>query len=365
MFLFALASGDCDAPLQKSVRSLLFWFACVWVFTSCLIASASAQETEENPSKLGKQKVLIGIFVNKLEGISLTDNLVEIDFYLWFRFRDPTLRPQESFSLINGEVTNLSEVISKEVDGGYYASCRVQGEIHVQWNVSDFPLDNHQVAIQIESSELDSSKLIFEPDLENSTINEAARGGGWIITPGEASVDEHSYNTNYGDPSISTTNRSLFSRFTYTVKLQRAGTSMFIKLFSGLVIAAAIAFLCFFICPSDVDPRFGLPVGAMFAAIASEFVVVSTLPDTPGLTMADELHIITFFFIFLSLIVSTFSLSLWNNNRKAESKRLDRMCGFAVPLLFLISWLALIEWRCEGGLLGTRPPTPAERIESQ
>lgn len=365
MILLAPKTGDPCCLLQKSSWPAILSLIGVWLLLGFLNPTTSAQEAPASRTKSGKQQISIGIFVNKLEGISLTNNLVEIDFYLWFRFRDPTLRPQESFSLINGEVTNLSEIISKEVDGGYYASCRVQGEIHVQWNVSDFPLDNHQVAIQIESSELDSSKLIFEADLENSTINEAAQGGGWIITPGEASVDEHSYNTNYGDPSISTTNRSLFSRFTYTVKLQRAGTSMFIKLFSGLVIAAAIAFLCFFICPSDVDPRFGLPVGAMFAAIASEFVVVSTLPDTPGLTMADELHIITFFFIFLSLIVSTVSLSLWNNNRKAESRRLDRTCGFAVPLLFLISWLALIEWRCEGGLLGTRPPTPAERIESE
>jgi hypothetical protein len=58
-------------------------------------------------------------------------------------------------------------------------------------------------------------------------------------------------------------------------------------------------------------------------------------------------------------------LWLWNHDRKAEAKRLDRICGYAVPLLFLLSWLALIEWRCEGGLLGTRPPNLAERIESE
>lgn len=365
MFFVAPHRGKYKTLFSTSVLLSCSWLACLGSFVLCLGAAVSAQESAVAPRKLNNREVVVGIFVNKLEGISLRDNLVEIDFYLWFRFKDPTLRPHESFSLVNGEVTNLSEVYSKEMEGGYYASCRVQGEIHVQWNVSDFPLDNHQVAIQIESSDLDSGKLLFVPDIENSTINEAAQAGGWKITPGEASVDEHSYNTNYGDPSISTTNRSLFSRFTYTIKLQRAGKSMFIKLFSGLVIAAAIAFLCFFICPSDVDPRFGLPVGAMFAAIASEFVVVSTLPDTPGLTMADELHIITFFFIFVSLIASTISLSLWNNDRQAESKRLDRICGYAVPLLFLLSWLVLIEWRCEGGFLGTRPPTPAEQIESE
>ena len=365
MLLLAPKTGDTGYLFQKSSWPAILSLLGVWLLLGFLNPTTSAQDPPASPTKSGKQQVSIGIFVNKLEGISLTDNLVEIDFYLWFRFRDPSLRPHESFSLINGEVTNLSEVYSKEIDGGYYSSCRVQGVVHVQWNVSDFPLDNHQVAIQIESSDLDSGKLIFVPDLENSAINESAQAGGWVITPGQASVDEHSYNTNYGDPEISPTNRSLFSRFTYTIKLQRSGKSTFIKLFSGLVIAAAIAFLCFFISPNDVDPRFGLPVGAMFAAIASEFVVVSTLPDTPGLTMADELHIITFFFIFISLIESTISLWLWNHDRKTEAKRLDRICGYAVPLLFLLSWLVLIEWRCEGGLLGTRPPTPAERIESE
>lgn len=365
MFLLVPKTRNHDSLLQRLLWSASLSIACLWLSVGCLTKTTSAQEAAANLSKLGKQQVLIGIFVNKLEGISLADNLVEIDFYLWFRFRDPSLHPHEAFSLVNGEVTNLSEAYSKEIDGGYYASCRVQGVIHVQWNVSDFPLDNHQVAIQIESSDLGSGKLVFVPDLENSTINQVAGAGGWQIIPGTASVDEHSYNTNYGDPEISSTNRSLFSRFTYTITLKRSGMSTFIKLFSGLVIAAAIAFLCFFISPCDVDPRFGLPVGAMFAAIASEFVVVSTLPDTPGLTMADELHIITFFFIFISLIESTISLSLWNQDRKAEAKRLDQLCGYLVPLLFLISWLILIDWRCEGGLIKTRAPTPAERIESE
>lgn len=360
-----LGGRDLLASLVKTFLSATASLLCFGGFTSITEAQSQPAATQ----RLGEHHVEIGIFVNKLEGISLTDNLIEVDFYLWFRWRDPKLKPHETFSLINGEVSNIAESFSKPIDdangGGWYASCRVQGTIHAQWNVTDFPLDSHQVAIQIESSDLDSGKQIFVSDVENSTINESARAGGWRILPGVAAVDEHSYNTNYGDREISNTNRSLFSRFTYTIKLRRVGISMFIKLFSGLLIAAAIAFLCFLIPPGDVDPRFGLPVGAMFAAIASEFVVVSTLPDTPGLTMADELHIITFFFVFVSLIESTISLSLWNSGRKEESKRLDRVCAIAVPALFVLSWLVLIEWRCEGGILGWRSGESAQSLESE
>jgi len=79
----------------------------------------------------------------------------------------------------------------------------------------------------------------------------------------------------------------------------------------GLFVATGIAFLAFFIRPTDLDLRFGLGVGAIFAAVASQYVVSSSLAATHVLTMADFLHILAFVFIFLSLVESTVSPHLY------------------------------------------------------
>jgi hypothetical protein len=140
------------------------------------------------------------------------------------------------------------------------------------------------------------------------------------------------YQTNYGDTSLPSGSESVYSRFLFAVPIERAGYGYFLKLFFGLFIATAIAFTASFIQPTHVDPRFGLGIGAIFAAVASEYVVTSALPDTNVLTMADTLHLLAFFFIFLSIAESTYSLSLYSSGdavRMRRSVRLDRW-SFAV-----------------------------------
>src|SRR5687768_16492336 len=102
------------------------------------------------------------------------------------------------------------------------------------------------------------------------------------------------------------------------------GSTLYLRLFSGLHIAVFVAFLALWIQPTDVDPRFGLGAAALFAAVASEFVVASSLPETNILTLADQLHMASLGFIFLSLIESAVSLPLCRANAVA-SRRLDRI----------------------------------------
>jgi hypothetical protein len=77
--------------------------------------------------------------------------------------------------------------------------------------------------------------------------------------------------------------------------------------------------------------------------VASEFVVASSLPETNILTLADQLHMASLGFIFLSLIESAVSLPLCRANAVA-SRRLDRISFFALLALyaFVIILLVLI-----------------------
>ncbi|MBM4357942.1 MAG: hypothetical protein FJ096_07510, partial [Deltaproteobacteria bacterium] len=151
--------------------------------------------------------------------------------------------------------------------------------------------------------------------------------------------------SNFGDPSLEARNQTVYSKVSMPLFFKREGLSYFIKLFFGLFVAAGIAFLAFFIKPTDLDPRFGLGVGAIFGAIASEYVVAGALPDSAAITLADKLHIVAFGAIFLSIVQSTLSLHLFTNGDEERSKRLDKLSAIAVPLGYIALSFGIVLFR--------------------
>lgn len=75
-------------------------------------------------------------------------------------------------------------------------------------------------------------------------------------------------------------------------------------------------------------------VGAIFAAIASEYIVTQSLPDTNTVSPADKLHVVAFAFIFTSFIESTCSLFLVENGYEHQSGRMDHISRWTFPTLF-------------------------------
>ena len=101
-----------------------------------------------------------------------------------------------------------------------------------------------------------------------------------------------------------------------------------------MYVAVMISLLALFIEPTDLDPRFGLGVGSLFAAVASQYIISGSLPDTTVLTTADILHIIAFIVIFVSLVESTISLRLTQSGRRASARRLDSTSILVIAVVF-------------------------------
>ena len=100
---------------------------------------------------------------------------------------------------------------------------------------------------------------------------------------------------------------------------------MFRKLFVRLFIAVAVALLSFFIPPAGIDPRFGLLVGSLFAAIANQYVVTSSLPLAGTESLADTIHQLSYFFILLCLGLTLLSLKCVRTGREKLSQGIDKV----------------------------------------
>lgn len=309
----------------------------------CLLVNYSVSFAQEET--VPPDQVYIGAYISQIYDISLRDNKFSIDFYVWFRWTSDSINPIESFEVVNGRIESIDGVYEDIVDGNNYSVCRVVATVTKFWDITGFPLDNHVLTIEIEDTDNESFKLQYIADAENCGMNPEVQIPGWKVNKNWAQVVDHLYTTNYGDISLPTDDASIYSRFVYSISAIRPGLGYFFKLFFGVMIAALIAFLAFFIKPTDLDPRFGLGIGAIFAAVASEYVITSSLPDSNMMTLADKLHILAFIFIFLSLAQSTLSLKWFSEGKEKLSRNFDITCFYVFTALYLLVSFVLIILR--------------------
>lgn len=314
-------------------------------FFSLLIAiMAAATFMSRTASAKEPDKVHVGIYVNQINELNLKESFFVVDFYVWFRWSNDDIKPPfESFALVDGRIESKTEVVKKKLEGGVnYAYQRIVAKFTKFWDVTDYPFDHHLISVILEEEETESGGLTYVADAENSRASPRITLPGWRLARSEAKAGIGTYQSNFGDISLPPGRETTYSRVTMSMALERPGKTYLFKLFFGLWIAAAIAFLSFFIKPTNVDPRFGLGVGAIFAAIASEYVVTSSLPEVNLVTLADKLHVVAFAFIFVVLAQSTVSLWLFEKGHEAHSKRLDRVFAFAVPAIYVLTNALLI-----------------------
>jgi hypothetical protein len=315
---------------------------------SAVPGNSAAPLTEETPTtKLPgyPAKVVVGVYVNQIYEMSLKDNKLVIDFWIWFRWTGDDLKPYESFEVKNARIDSKSDPTIKQVNGENYAYLRVVANLTHFWDVSAYPFDDHTVKLDIEEVDNEQEKVIYIPDVEASGFSPDVHVLTFVPSASLAVAATSKYRTNYGDPSLAATNETMYSKFSLPIHLKREGLCFFIKLFFGLFVATAIAFLAFFIKPTDLDPRFGLGIGAIFAAIASEYVVVGVLPDSASITLADKLHILAFGSIFVSIAQSTWSLHLFSNGNEERSMRLDKLSAILLPLVYVALNIGLVFFR--------------------
>ena len=295
--------------------------------------------------KAGADLVKVGLYVIRIHEVNLKEQYFRPEFYVWFRWRNKALHPYKTFSVINArEVERVTDPEVKDLNSGEkYAYVRLVARVSTFLDVTEFPLDGHDLTVDIEEDENEQHLVRYVADNENSGAERTISLPGWTLAQTSTVDSVRAYRSNFGDTSIGDEGR--YARVSLTMHFACAGSQYFMKLFFGLWVAAGIAFLAFFIRPQNVDPRFGMGVAAIFAAIASEYIVTASFPDTNVLTLADKLHLVTFAFVFSTLAQSTWSLHLAENGREATSRYLDRLSRWVFPLAYVVVNALLIVFR--------------------
>lgn len=286
--------------------------------------------------------VRVGLYVDRIVEISVKDTGWTVDFYIWFNWIGSDIHPGENFQVVDGAIETKEKLKETVVGNDYYALYRVTARITKFFDASRFPCDDHLLTISIEDQGLQSYQLRYIPDVTGSAISSRVKVPGYTIYDQTVTVKPHSYKTPRGDLALPVDFKATYSQFIFGIWVQRPDFGFYFKLFQGLFAAVAIAMLVFFIKPTDVDPRFGLGVGAFFAAIANTYIVSSLLPDSGTMTLTDMVNGIGMGVIFLTLVQSTISLYLYDRRgMEALSKLFDQVSFGVLGLIFIVINIAI------------------------
>jgi hypothetical protein len=305
----------------------------------CISFSATAQTTDTGlaadaavlPTE--QTTVSVGLYVLRLNKVSPRDGSFDVDMWLWFRWLGTDIRPEQTFELANGVITNrtLSDIT---IDGGMnYTTVRVQGTIFHDYDVRRFPLDDHVINIEIEDANLEDRLLTYQVD-EGTALDPSVEVAGWQVGLEPATVETHTYSTTYGLRDSGTA-ASVYSRFSVPITLTRMSYGPLFKAFWISLLSVVLGLLAFLIKSDDLDARFGMGVGSIFAASANAFVIADSLPQTTAVTLAEQINLIAVGVIFTSVFISIWSLRLRYAGRDEDSLRLDRKAMFTLGSLYL------------------------------
>lgn len=295
---------------------------------------SSRPSGKEKPSS--PNPVTVGIYVIQVSDIDLQKNSFKADFYVWFRWTDYPKNPLDTFEVMNGTIEKKEVQEQKARNGSNYAFARITATINSVWDLSRFPIDKHQLVIQIEDTGADQDDLVYQIDTENSTLDPHVNLAGWKTKGLSGSVVENRYETTYGDPEYPPGHASTFSRAKFTIPIERPDHGTLYKVLFVVMVCAGVAYSSLLVPVEYVDPRFGLGVGALFAIIASEFIFAGMVPFTGALTIADKLHLLTCASVLFTIVVSVFSLRQWHHDRRAMSLWIDRIAMVVFPPVYVV-----------------------------
>ncbi len=285
------------------------------------------------------EMVKIGAYVSSIYDFDISKNSIGADIHFWCIYQNPDFNFDNELEFIDCSEIEKSGTSVEDIGKKKWFYTKTKLNSRQKYNTRNYPFDKQKIAFQVESSEFATDELIFVPDRRNSKIAPKVKDefSEWEIIKTDFHVGETNYQTSFGDPESESTQSS---RFEIEMDIERLDSMLILfKLITGILVAFLISSCVFWIKPINTDPRFGLCVGGLFAAIGNKYIVESIVPSTNEVTLLDNLHNITFVAIFFIIIISVISLNIYERDTEKSmklSKRIDVISFISIVSLYMI-----------------------------
>ncbi|MBC75646.1 MAG: hypothetical protein CME64_06490 [Halobacteriovoraceae bacterium] len=260
-------------------------------------------------SCLAFSNVRVGAYINDIQELELESHSYAMDLYIWFKWKDKSLNPAESFEFMNPSelwghmVTNTYDKPEVLPDGTLYQVVRIQGRFSEKFNLADYPFDKQRLVVSFEDSANDiseGSKYVLD-DGKVGMDSDVKLPGFEIKSPKIELVNQE-YNTDFGD-TRTIKDRTNYSKVVISVPIERPIFAYLIKLVLPIFCIVFCACLMFLFHPKYIDARVGVGITALLTVVALQITLNNDLPEVAYLILMDKIYIATYMFIILGLAV--------------------------------------------------------------
>jgi hypothetical protein len=303
----------------------------------------SAEHTEINTQV---QKVKLGIYLERIEEIDIKQSRWNYEFYVWFTWNPQKIdflgnntiehKGELPFSVINGDIIS-SAIVQTAYDSAsnsQYIQYLVKARNTQFFDVSLYPVDQHDLIIPIEHKWLDRNLLVFVPDTVDSKISSRVSINGYERNSKCKLIEKpHAYKSARGNPSLKSGYKVNFSQLRMAMRISRGGLSSILKLFIVLYIAVIVTF----IAPFVSDPS-RYTVGALFTTAGANYVLAQKLPAVEIFTFAEIINTVCLVIIVLMMALLAILPAVIFADGKADAfeKKMNRRINMMCFIFFII-----------------------------
>lgn len=293
----------------------------------------------------GPRKVYVGAYAFQVPEMDLAGSTFMLDFWVWFRWHGADIDPSTSF-----EFSGLYEgwdVLKQPVyvdddgnakpddlgNGWYYQVVRYQSRFSASFDVRDYPFDKQRLVMTIEDNERVIDEMVYVVDAGSDLVDPNFGIVGWLVEKVTAEVSVREYGTNWGDPRRGP-GEDKYSRFTYTVHLKRPVLGYLAITVIPIALVMLITLVVFLVHPKYFEGRLGLAVTTLISAVALQLTAAGNLPSTGYVLMLDHIYNLAYFTILIALVESVVSVRLFDQEKVAASRKLDRVALVGTGVMF-------------------------------
>jgi hypothetical protein len=307
--------------------------------------------------KSAPQKVTAGIYLDRIEDFDIVRSKWSYEFYAWFKW-DPkkinfidikdslpgAIGTQNSpVKIVDGSIDHIethSFYLNAKGDSAYILF-HITGATTKFFDVSQYPLDNYMLTLQLEDVKYHINKLVFIPDTANSNVSSRVSVNGFEKDSNFILSKPHTIKSSLGDPHVSSKTPNTYSQLRFALYIKRGGLGIYFKVFVTLFIAALLGFFSFFAADSD---KIRVVVGSLFFAAATLNIIISRIPSTAGISIAEIVNDISLVTILLIAARETLLSFVFKSNR--ELNLLNKWVTFSILFIFYISINISIPLMC-------------------
>ena len=311
------------------MKKLYIAVACLLIlalYLSVLSGQALGQTETDTSNASVSTHVQVGVWIIGIQKIDLSASTYRLDFYLWFNFNPAQINASDvsQFEFVNGQPD------IKQIDGNdSYLEYRVTGDFLKSFDFTNYPFESHTLYIELEHENLDDTHLVYDID-STSYIEPSAGVSGWDVGSLQTQILTHSY----GDQN--------FSRPEFDVTLSRPLISGIIKDVLPLAIITGISLLAFAMASVDYNNKMALGITTLLSATAFHLSLLSGIPPTGYLTLADRMMIAVYILFLFNIGSAVYLMTLARKNKKEEATAYNSKAQKILPVLIVALVVVLL-----------------------